>query len=206
MAVETLQGAFSQGSVELAGATAGELSPPTTRPFECTQICEPGFHDRDCDNSTACTACAAGEYSSGGISPAGLCVACAKGFTDEDLDGTTACTACRAGYFSAAGGRSGQCDGCPAGRYTPIVGSIAVDVCEQCQHGQYSQTGSAACEFCSSGRADEDLNASTPCTECSSGTYAGCGATVCSQCQPGQVDGDSSSTTPCTACPAGPHS
>eukprot|EP01046_Picozoa_sp_COSAG06_P054109 COSAG06_NODE_9538_length_1875_cov_2.056306_2_plen_64_part_01 len=63
--------------------------------------------------------------------------------------------------------------------------------------GQFAGTGSSLCEFCSSGRADEDSDAATPCTECSEGTYAGCGETSCDECVAGQIDSDSNSATPC---------
>jgi hypothetical protein len=99
----TLIDAFNEDPVELAGASAGALSGTTTARYVCTQQCDRGFHDADCNSSTACSACMAGEYSSGGVSPAGLCIACAPGFTDHDLDGRTACTFCLAGRFSDFG-------------------------------------------------------------------------------------------------------
>jgi hypothetical protein len=184
--VTALQDAFSAGPVELAGAGAGQLSDVRTARFECSQACLPGFHDLDCDNSTACSPCGAGEFSGGGVSPAGLCSQCAPGFTDEDMDGATSCTLCPTGRYTPRVGQSGECIGCPAGRYTAATGGSTVIVCELCAAGQYSDPGSFACEFCSSGRADEDLNASTPCSECGRGTFAGCGETRCNECVSGK--------------------
>ena len=203
--VTTLQGAFRNGTVELAGASAGELGSIRTARFECSQVCEAGFHDLDCDNSTACTPCGLGEFSAGGMSPAGLCTLCAPGLTDEDMDGSTSCVLCPIGRYTPRVGQSGECISCPAGRYTAVAGGSTVVVCDVCSIGQFSDSGSASCEFCSSGRADEDLNSSTPCSECGRGTYAGCGETRCNVCVAGQIDSDSNPATPCIACLEGQY-
>ena len=78
-----------------------------------------------------------------------------------------------------------------------------VSACMACTAGQYAAEGSIACEFCASGTADEDSDASTPCIECPAGTYAGCADTECATCPFGSVDDDLDPTTPCTVCKAG---
>ena len=56
------------------------------------------------------------------------------------------------------------------------------------------------------GRADEDLNASTPCTMCANGSFASPASTACDLCVPGWSDSDSNAATPCSECPRGQYS
>ena len=194
-----------ENPVSISGYSASELSGVTTESFECVQLCPAGFQDVDCDNTTACAACAPGQHSAGGVSPAGLCGDCAIGYSDFDMDGATSCTACAPGSFAATEGQAGACTACPAGTFAPASGGDSLQACEQCDVGQYSPPRSSACAFCSSGRADEDEDASTECTICPSGTYAGCGETECTVCAPGEVDSDENAATPCTACLVGQY-
>jgi hypothetical protein len=164
----------------------------------CIQ-CGQGSTDDDGDTSTPCATCVAGFAAAAGhFGPCEACLAgryastaaadctnCTAGSTDNDYDPATTCIQCLAGFY-AEEGHSGECTSCPSGRFAPTAGGTALSVCEQCQSGQYSSSGSSSCAFCSSGRADEDLDGSTECTECSSGTYAGCGETSCDECVAGQ--------------------
>ena len=170
----------------------------------CLQMCEAGTQDIDCDETTDCVACDAGTHAVGGVYPESRCEECEAGTTDGDSVPSTACEECSAGLYAAAG-HSGDCIGCPAGRFVQTGGGESLDACGECQSGQYSDLGSAACSSCTAGRADDDLDASTPCTDCEQGTYAGCGETSCNECAAGQVDSDLNAATPCTACLAGQY-
>eukprot|EP01046_Picozoa_sp_COSAG06_P026933 COSAG06_NODE_2347_length_7032_cov_6.408193_2_plen_2258_part_01 len=170
----------------------------------CLQVCVAGTQDDDCDEATACVVCSAGKYAAGGVFPGSRCLPCVNGTADDDSNPATECVRCLAGFYAEAG-HSGDCISCPSGRFAPTAGGTALSVCDTCQSGQYSSLGSSSCAFCSSGRADEDLDASTECTVCSIGTYAGCGETSCGECVAGQIDSDENAATPCTACDAGKY-
>ena len=48
--VVTLQDAFDNGPVEIAGASADGLGEVRTATFQCTQVCDTGYQDEDCDD------------------------------------------------------------------------------------------------------------------------------------------------------------
>ena len=171
----------------------------------CVQICGAGTQDDDCNEETACVDCVAGQYAAGGLAfPASRCVACSAGKTDDDSAPDTPCVSCSPGFYAEAGNFD-VCIGCSLGRFAPTSGGTSDAACEACREGQYAAVASSSCDFCSSGRADEDADATTECTACAAGTYAGCGETECRECVPGQVDSDATSATPCTACLAGQY-
>ena len=69
----------------------------------------------------------------------------------------------------------------------------------------HTRSESCPCADCIAGRADEDLNASTPCAVCANGSFA----TLHQLLRPVRAwlgDSDSNAATPCAECPRGQYS
>ena len=171
----------------------------------CTQNCTAGTEDSDCDIDTPCVACASGEYTDGvGQYPDVRCLSCPAGQSDHDAQPETPCETCSPGFY-AGFGHAMPCDACEGGRFGAMSGGTSIEACQECQIGQFSTASSATCDFCSSGRADDDSDPATDCVDCEAGTFAGCGETACTECVEGQTDSDENAATPCTACLAGQY-
>ena len=85
----------------------------------------------------------------------------------------------------AAGASSIACANCPRG-YFSAVGMA----CTACPAGKFSGAAAAVCTSCSTGRVDEDRNASTACTTCTSGRSPAPDASTCKACAPGRAGSD----------------
>ena len=157
----------------------------------------------------SCNDCPAGQTS---VAGADVCAHCSPG-TYSAIVGSPSCTACTTFVDDANPGQyapegSDQCYDCVAGYYdddtdaaTACIQAPAVLIC---RYGTYDDDNDGAgCAPCAVGKADTDLDPSTPCTDCAVGQYtATTGEASCTTCTWGQfTDG----VTACADCPAGTY-
>jgi len=164
----------------------------------CTQQCQQGFEDADCDAATPCTECAAGQYSFGGM-------------YDENNDATK-CQPCAAGSHAPQGSLPSECEGCAPG--FADTDANAWTECAECPAGKFTadaagqdfvSSGASQCVACPPGRVDNDTSSTTACSECAAGKHSEViGSVAMSDCQD-CVAGRWSSSTGAARCPACPE-
>jgi hypothetical protein len=162
----------------------------------CTQFCEQGTEDADCDPSSPCSDCAVGQFTVGGYF----------------VEGVTQCRPCAAGSYAVAGSDPADCTGCPIGRadndnnhWTP---------CQECAPGTFAannatelvNSSATQCANCPPGKFDADRIPSTACTACGIGTSnlhaRSVNASACVPCAPGRWSYDEGLPI-CPACEQG---
>jgi hypothetical protein len=105
--------------------------------------------------------------------------------------------ACDSGTFRAP---DLSCENCPAGRYSNAINNID-GVCQDCDNGKHSISGSSSCTECGPGTFHESTGAS--CKACEAGTFqAWTGGTNCPKCPSGQYQ-DQFAYGSCHNCPVG---
>lgn len=82
------------------------------------------------------------------------------------------CTKCPPGTFRTASGPN-ECEGCPAGTYSSVVGAQGADICKPCPEGTFLPTIGAT-----------SLSA---CKKCAPGTSSPKGSPSCMSCPPGNM-------------------
>lgn len=157
----------------------------------CTQLCDQGTEDADCNTTTPCTDCAVGQFSDGGV---------------------TQCRPCAPGSYALPGSSPSDCQACPTG--TADADENQWTPCQTCAPGKFTAdnanelvtSNATQCANCPPGTVDVDVNASTACSLCDPGRanpdtrsiHAG----ACAQCAPGKwsyLEG----TSVCPDCPDG---
>jgi len=116
----------------------------------CKPACPAGTYEelgRGEGTPTTCVACPRGTFASKSGSPA--CTQCPYGFTTLDPSpqaGASSCTeACQVGHVGPDGFK--PCVACLPGRFSPLPGGEA---CELCSVGSFSTAGQAGCRECPS--------------------------------------------------------
>ena len=165
---------------------------------QCTQLCERGFEDDDCDPTTECVPCTRGLYSSGGYR--------------VDDSPATYCSPCAPGNYAPQDSELSDCEGCPAGQADDD--SNTWTPCQECALGTYTAgddnalalTNATRCLLCAAGTIDNDTDPSTACDPCAAGTenpVAGSSdAEACVDCAPGRWSPEVGAAA-CMECPAG---
>ena len=198
------QGNFSAaGSFECRNCVASGLvdhdldasTPCIAQGLLCSQQCNPGFVDDDCDPTTACTACQQGQYSTGGA------------FTEQ-----SSCIACNPGSYGAQGSPASECVGCSPG--TADTDGDTWTPCQECEAGKFTADidtqvfaleNATACHECLTGKFDHDGDGATPCQDCEAGKNnprtGSTDSTDCDDCDAGRWSDRGSNA--CAACPIG---
>ena len=155
--------------------------------------------------ATACTDCAAGKSSN---------------FTGAMANNETVCTTCRRGTWSGDG--FAICTECVHGKFGNSSGATAPSLCEDCQAGRFSLSGSqrcsdcfagtyslgsaSVCSNCSAGTASEkqglEADSESVCLECAAGNFSTPGSVYCLRCRPGTYSEEPQSGV-CTRCDVG---
>jgi hypothetical protein len=187
---------------ECVKCTAGTFK--TTTKSGCCDAC--ASDSFSIEGATLCTKCAdgpscpAGQWGSSADSachscPAGrfkaeagndCCESCGSGY--ESGLGAAVCTSvvdCRTGFYR----QSGQCNACPAGKYSSIVPGVGTTFCADCPEGKFQPLGAkAACDLCPTGQYSDLVLSNAVCSACSIGTFQDTtGQTACKACAAGQT-------------------
>ena len=134
---------------------------------KCVQ-CSEGYFTQQVRTSS-CTACPRGSYgATAGANASTLCASCPSGMFS--FAGATSCLNCSVGYF-ADSERSGDCQGCEAGKFSVVVAAQHSSNCVACSSGQFSPLGASECSFCQPGFFAPNWS-SESCTPCPAGTHS----------------------------------
>ena len=88
--------------IQIQGLYSLSLDDVQNSVWACTQRCDAGEQDDDCNDGTPCVPCGPGYHSVDGIAPAGQCVQCPLGSTDDDNLASTVCKDCMPGFYARA--------------------------------------------------------------------------------------------------------
>ncbi len=188
---EELVVSFASGAT-IAGVTAEPIEQSTVvleAVVSCTQACQAGHEDDDCDEGTPCSECSPGKFSGGGVGAANRCSLCARG-KHQSSPGMRRCNDCGAGTFTQRG--SPECISCAPGRFDHDTesneGSSAATPCEACAPGKFQDgLGEESCADCPRGRFLSTPGSAGPCVDCPPGkVVTQPGMSECDDCAAGQ--------------------
>lgn len=191
-------GKYQNSKANVMGCSAGYYCSGTGQQWAWTGTC------KQCESGWYCPGGRGIDYKRENAAPKFPCPA---GKWVREL-GKAECNACPSGKYSTLVGAyySADCKSCPKGKYMSGTGA---SVCTDCDRGKYStstgQVASSTCKGCPVGTYVAGTGATT-CVSCPKGTYmTSIGASICTPCSSGKysISVKSSTEAKCVNCPAG---